>query len=100
MFNNSLCTVAWLLIGLTDNVPGILELANGKLAFTTEEGSVFSVPLSEVRDINFPWHYFGGASNSASDLFVTDCLSFDLMMPVTFLSISYAERNLAAPPRS
>ena len=60
MTDGALCTAAWLLVGATGSVPGILGLANGHLAFTTEEGRVFDVPLSEVSDLKFPWYYFGG----------------------------------------
>ncbi len=60
MTDDVLCTPAWLLVGMTRSVPGILELADGHLAFTTEEGRVFDVPLSEVSNVNFPWYYFGG----------------------------------------
>ena len=56
----TLCTEAWLLVGITRSVPGILELKNGQLAFASDEGCIFDVPLSTVRDVNFPWHYFGG----------------------------------------
>ncbi len=58
--NDSLFTPAWLLKGITGSVPGVLELHNGRLAFTTEEGRVFEAPLAEVRDVKFPWYYFGG----------------------------------------
>ena len=38
----------------------MLELADGRLGFTTEEGRVFEAPLEEVTDVTFPWFYFGG----------------------------------------
>lgn len=60
MADDALCTAAWLLVGITGNVPGVLELADGHLAFATEEGSIFDVPLTEVSDVVFPWYYFGG----------------------------------------
>jgi hypothetical protein len=59
MQTEALRTPAWLLIGL-GNEPGMLELVDGRLAFTTIEGRVFDVPLSEVQNITFPWYYFGG----------------------------------------
>lgn len=55
-----LYTRAWLLIGLTRSIPGILESADGRFASTTDEGRVFDVLLAEVTDVNFPWYYFGG----------------------------------------
>ena len=60
MTADTFCTEAWLLVGITRSLPGILELNNGQLAFTSDEGCIFDVPLSTVRDVNFPWHYFGG----------------------------------------
>lgn len=60
MTADTFCTQAWLLVGITQNVPGILELNSGQLAFTSDEGCVFDVPLAAVSNINFPWHYFGG----------------------------------------
>lgn len=53
-------TPAWLLIGLTRSVPGVLEFADGRLAYSIEAGRVFDVPLSEVTGIKFPWYYFSG----------------------------------------
>jgi hypothetical protein len=58
--DDALCTQAWLLIGLTRSIPGVLESADGRFTLTTEDGCVFDVPLSEVTDVNFPWYYFGG----------------------------------------
>ncbi len=58
--NDSLCTPAWLLKGITGSVPGVLELHNGRLAFSTEDGRVFEAALNDVREVNFPWYYFGG----------------------------------------
>ncbi len=60
MIDDALCTPAWLLVGITGSVPGVLELADGHLAFTTEEERVFDVPLSKVSAVKFPWYYFGG----------------------------------------
>ena len=53
-------TPAWLLIGLTRSAPGVLEFADGRLAYSNEEGRVFDVPLAEVTAITFPWYYFSG----------------------------------------
>lgn len=51
---------AWLLIGLFGNESGVLDLSEGRLAFSGERGTRFDVPLSEVRAVAFPWFYFGG----------------------------------------
>lgn len=58
--DTALRTPVWLLIGLTGNRPGLLELADGKIAFTADEGRVFEAPVSEAAGIVFPWFYFGG----------------------------------------
>jgi len=54
-------TAAWLLKGITGNLPGVLSLADGRFAFVTDDGQiVFDAPLSEVREVKVPWYYFGG----------------------------------------
>lgn len=50
----------WLLSGMTASAPGILQLADGRIAFATSEGAVFDVALSAVTGVEFPWYYFGG----------------------------------------
>ena len=60
MNSPDLRTPAWLLIGLTRSEPGVLELADGILAFTTEAGHRFAVSVSELGRVHFPWYYFGG----------------------------------------
>ena len=60
MTGNTLCTQAWLLIGMTRSIPGVLESTGGRLILTTEQERVFDVSLSEVTDVNFPWYYLGG----------------------------------------
>jgi hypothetical protein len=59
--DDDLRTPAWLLVGLTGNVPGVLELYDGRLSFRTEEGAAFDVPLAHVR-VRFPWWWFGGGA--------------------------------------
>ena len=56
----SLRTPAWLRVGLFGSRPGVLVLANRRLAFIAEEGRLFDTPLAEVTGIAFPWYYFGG----------------------------------------
>lgn len=53
-------TPAWRLIGLTRNEPGVLALERGHLTFTPLRGDGFSVPVSRVSRVVFPWYYFGG----------------------------------------
>lgn len=62
MADDALRTPAWLLVGITGSTPGVLELAGGHLAFTTEGGRVFDVPLRELSNVKFPWYYFGGGA--------------------------------------
>ena len=52
----------WRLSGLTGSEPGHLRLHGGRLAYTPIEAGKkgFDIPLSDVRDINFPWHYING----------------------------------------
>lgn len=52
----------WLLSGLTGSEPGHLELQSGRLIYTPidELRRGFDVPLTEVSDVAFPWHYFSG----------------------------------------
>lgn len=59
MTNEVLQSPAWLLVGI-GNTPGVLELDDGWLAFTTEEERVFHTPVAQVEDLKFPWYYFGG----------------------------------------
>jgi hypothetical protein len=56
----SLATPAWWMAGGLRNVPGVLAAGEGRLAFVTEDGPVFAVPLAEVGDVGWPWWWFGG----------------------------------------
>jgi hypothetical protein len=60
MVDDRLRTPAWLLTGIAGSLPGVLEFAGGRLSFVSEGRAVFNAPLSQVSDISFPWHYFGG----------------------------------------
>ena len=51
---------AWLLIGTFRTAAGWLDLTAGRLRFSTPDKVVFDVPLAEVRDVDWPWYYFGG----------------------------------------
>ena len=55
-------TPAWLLVGMTGSTPGVLEYADGRLVFSTDQGRLFDAPLSEVHNVTFPWYYFGGGA--------------------------------------
>lgn len=60
-------TPVWLLVGMTRSRPGLLELSDGVIAFTAEEGRVFETRLSEASDVAFPWFYFGGGMKLTAD---------------------------------
>jgi hypothetical protein len=32
----------------------------GRLTCQTEAGTAFDIPVTEIRDLTFPWYYFGG----------------------------------------
>lgn len=57
---DELVTSAWLLIGLFGTEAGVLEHADGRLAFSGTNGTRFDVAIGEVRHVEFPWYYFGG----------------------------------------
>ena len=59
MSDQNLCTPAWLLIGMTGSAPGVLELVDGKIGFTSSEGRVFEALFSDIA-VKYPWYYFGG----------------------------------------
>lgn len=52
-------TPTWRLYGITGSVPGVLVLSGGRLTLAVEDGRGFDASLSEVRDVIFPWYYFG-----------------------------------------
>ncbi|MGY1615496.1 hypothetical protein ACI797_02000 [Geodermatophilus sp. SYSU D00691] len=54
----ALVSPAWLIGGLR-NVPGYLGAGGGRLTFVSDT-PVFDVPLAEVHDVSWPWHWFGG----------------------------------------
>jgi hypothetical protein len=58
--NDNFVSSAWLLEGITGAVYGNLKLVNKRLSFTIGERKIFNVPLSEVKNVVFPWYYFSG----------------------------------------
>lgn len=61
MTNEDILTQAWLLVGVTRDLPGVLQMAGGRFTFTSHDDQViFDAPLSGVSDVKFPWYYFGG----------------------------------------
>jgi len=63
----SLVTPAWWMAGGLRNVPGVLAAGEGRLAFVTDDGPVFTVPLEKVSDVRWPWHWFGGGCRLVAD---------------------------------
>lgn len=55
-----LATPAWIMAGRLRNLPGVLVAGEGRLAFVGDDGPVFSVPITEVGEVTWPWHWFGG----------------------------------------
>lgn len=59
---------AWQLRGLTRSLPGRLRLEADVLSFVDDDGDLlFRAPLSEVRQVVFPWYYFGGGCKCSID---------------------------------
>jgi hypothetical protein len=58
--NGSLATAAWILVGATRNVPGVLATDGTRLTFASDQEVLIDAPLVEVHDVVFPWYYFGG----------------------------------------
>jgi hypothetical protein len=57
---SDLASYAWRLIGTFRSEAGWLDLTAGRLRYTTQSREVFDVRLDEVREIVWPWYYFGG----------------------------------------
>ncbi len=55
-----LLTPAWLLVGLSGSVAGELVSRGGRLAFRSADEVLFDATLEAVRQVRFPWYYFGG----------------------------------------
>jgi len=61
MTRADISTQAWLLVGMTRDLPGVLGLAGDRFTFTSHDGQlIFDAPLPEVSKVTFPWYYFGG----------------------------------------
>ncbi len=56
----------WILRGL-GNSPAVMTLVAGRLTLTSEQGAVFDTPLADVKEIKFPWYYFGGGVKLSVD---------------------------------
>jgi hypothetical protein len=58
--DDAFASYVWRLIGTFRTEAGWLDLTAGRLRYTTETREVFDVPLRDVRDVVWPWYYFGG----------------------------------------
>lgn len=55
-----LTTPAWLLVGATRNVPGVLSYDDQRLRFASPDAIVFDVAASEVEEVKWPKLWMGG----------------------------------------
>lgn len=58
-----LASPAWLMVGATQSLPGVLWHDGHRLVLELEGEHAargLDVPVAEVRDVAFPWYYFGG----------------------------------------
>ncbi len=53
-------TPVWLLMGFTRSVPAALQVAGDRIMLTTDSCPLFDVDLNQVRDLRYPWRWFGG----------------------------------------
>jgi len=58
--SDSFVSDAWILQGMTVSIPALLEHDKGRLRCVTEDRVEFDVALSDVKNVVFPWYYFGG----------------------------------------
>jgi len=60
-----LLTKVWRMQGLLSTpTPGLLILADGHISFVTADGEMFSVPVSDIKDVKWPFIQFGLGFNS------------------------------------
>ena len=55
----SLTTPAWILIGMSRTVPGVLSHDNDRLRFATSDEIVFDVSAKEIEEVKWPVYYMG-----------------------------------------
>jgi len=53
-------TPVWLLMGLTRSVPAALQVAGDRIMLATSSCPLFDVRLQQIRDVRYPWWWFGG----------------------------------------
>lgn len=60
-----LSTPAWLLIGMSRTLPGVLSYDDERLRFATGEEVVFDVSPKEIDEVKWPKLYMGGGCKLA-----------------------------------
>ena len=79
-----LVSKVWQLFGLVGRViPGLLIWNEGQITFLTEEGTQFNVPLTEVKDVKWPFLRMG--------------LGFDAFVNGKKYKFSFTKPNPSAP---
>ena len=74
----------WQISGLVGSaVPGILLWKNKEVAFITEKGIIFNVPISEIKEISWPFLRMG--------------LGFNAVINGKKFKFSFAKPNPSAP---
>ena len=54
-------TSAWLLSGVNAQDHGVLEFDGSRLIYTTtDKKNNFNISIQELRELKYPWYYFGG----------------------------------------
>ena len=79
-----LVSKVWQLSGLIGSViPGILIWNEGQVAFITQEGIQFNLPLAEIKDVKYPFLRMG--------------LGFDAVVNGKKYKFSFSKPNPSAP---
>jgi hypothetical protein len=74
----------WQISGLVGNaVPGILLWKNQEVAFITEKGIIFNLPISEIKEVKWPFLRMG--------------LGFDAVINGEKFKFTFAKPNPSAP---
>ena len=60
MMHNDIVASVWLMKGITGTTAGTLECRSGRIKLTVDQLQMFDAALSDIGEVSFPWHYFGG----------------------------------------
>lgn len=65
---NTVFTPAWLMLGMTQSLPGILYYDGQHFGFETDDEShCIKCSLNELINIKYPWYYFGGGFKATAN---------------------------------